>query len=204
MQPYQEASQEIRRQKDAPGKFLKTAALTLPAVAGGGAALSRIIPFLSDMIPTSLAAKGLAKVDPRMGKFIDGAVAAGHTIDEAIGFIKDKVEPSKQEPTKQNRSIIEQYSPELFGVLKQLIGQGKSPLQAGALAQLDKQYQKVIKQMETDHSAPFSAIIESTFGSSQQAPQQDGQPQQPAQVQPGQGQQALMAILQKINSKLGQ
>ena len=148
MQPYQKAGREIQRQADAPGKFAKTAALAAPALAGSGAALSRILPLLSEFVPVNLASKGLEKIDSRFGKFIHGAMGAGHTMDEVMGFIKEKVGGNDSKKAPDQRSIIEQYSPELNQFIQQQIQQGRTALEAGAMAQLDKKFQGAIKKME--------------------------------------------------------
>ncbi len=200
MQPYQKASEAILNQSKEPGNVLSglaKAGTTAAGVVGGGAILKRALPFLNQYISPDLAAKGLKKIDTRFGKFIDNALKNGNSEAEAIEYIKDKIQP-KQEPAKENRSIIQQYSDQLDTFIKNHIQQGRQPLEAGALAQLDPKFKKVISQIEKDHKTPFSAILESTYGSAQQ-PQQTGtqSQQQPAQSQQNTDQ-ALMAALEKI------
>lgn len=214
MQPYQEATEEISRQGELPLKIAKNAVSAGGAVAsaGGGAylaggALNRVLPFLSKYIPPDLAMKGLNKIDPRYGSFIKKAMAAGKTFDEVKEFIGSKIEEEGEsnKPAKQDRNIIEQYSPNLFQYLKDLIGKGSSPVQAAAKARkfLDKKDQDLISKMEKEHKTDWPSIVQSIFGG-----QGTAQPQQPDQVnqgaQSGPGQQALMDILSKINQQLGQ
>ena len=181
---------------------IKTAVGIGTSIAGAGMA-SRVAPFLNELIPTELALKGIRKISPKLGNFLDRGIEKGLDLKEGLQYIRDNLGSSKKAPDQ--RSIIEQYSPSLFGVLKNLIQTGRSPLEAGALVQLDKIFKKDIEDMEKDHKVPFSSIIEATFGSAQQ-PQsvQGGQPQAQGQQQAGgQGQQALMAILQKIQQQRG-
>ncbi len=195
MQPYQEASQEIRRQGEFPIKAAATGASIAGSAIGSGLALTRITPFLSKYIPQDLAIKGLSKIDPRFGKFISTTLANGKSFDEIKDFISEKTNEGQ---AKENRSVIQQYSDELDAFIKDHISKGRQPLEAGAIAQLDPKFKKVISQIEKDHKTPFSAILESTYGSAQQPQQQNVQSQQqPAQSQQNTDQ-ALMAALEKI------
>lgn len=181
MQPYQEAGEESLRQKRAPVEALKSAGRTAATVLGGGAALrgggailGKIMPFLNNYIPQSLAIAGLSKVDPRIGKFINDALDSGGNWDQVKDFIKDKVgggqfeKPEGQEPPKQHRNLVEQYSPELHQFMKQEIGRGLNPLKAAGEAQTKvkwhHKFKDVIKKMEKDYKMPWSQIVESTYG----------------------------------------
>lgn len=204
MQPYQKASEEIRRQGEFPANAIKTAgSLAVRAIPtiGGGLALGKVLPFLSKYIPEDLAIKGLSKIDPRFGKFIKMAMSNGKSFDEAKEFIREKAEGS-QEQSKENRNIIEQYSPELHQFILGEIQNGRKPIEAAALAQNDKRFSNVIKKLEKDHKTNWSNIIQSTYGVGETAQPQQMQ-QQPSSQQIGPGQQALMQVLQKINQKLG-
>lgn len=222
MQPYQEATKEIGRQGELPLKLAKRAASVGSAVAGTGAAylaggaINRVLPFLSRYVPEDLAIKGLSKVDPRFGKFIQTALSAGESFDQAKEFIGSKIEEQQEKsdgPAKQSGNIIEQEDPKLFKFLDQEIRKGRKPIEAAAIAQNLVGYRNTIEKLVKAHKTPWSSIIESIFGKgdmalpSQQPGQQQqmGQPGQPPQGgQGGPGQQALMGILAKINQKLGQ
>lgn len=178
MQPYQAASEEIKRQTEAPGKTLRNLGAIGSSLVGGAAAggllrgtLSKSLPFLNSQIPLDIATKGLSKLDPRIGKFINGAAKAGYGIEDAFNFFKDKATQGAQEASqpKDQRSIIEQYSPELHQFLIGEIQKGRSPIEAGALAQLQKPFMKVIEKMQKDHKTNFSSILQSIFGGGQKA-----------------------------------
>jgi hypothetical protein len=99
---------------------------------------------------------------------------------------------------------------------------GRSPLQAGALAVQERKngegFKKVIDKLVKQHKTDWASILESVYGGAQSsAPSAQMQPNQPPggqnpatqqapqqQRQAGQGQQALMDILSKINQRLGQ
>jgi hypothetical protein len=211
MQPYQEASEESIRQSKLPGDILKKGVTTALGIAGGGAILNKISPFLNKFIPPDIALKGISKVDRRAGKFIEGALKEGNSKEDVRNFIKDKIqssEQSKQEKqnAQENRNIIEQYSPELNEHIKQFIQKGENPLQAGARARVDKKFANIIKQMEKDHKTDWSSILQTVYGGQEQnQPQQQVQQQSQQTQQAGQGQKQGMndqQILQMIAEAL--
>jgi len=142
---------------------------------------------------------------------MEGASESGYTFDDIKEFMKEKI--SKSEPAKENRNIIEQYSPELFSFIKEKVNSGMSPIQAGEIAQREGKFSDPIKKIEKDHKTNWLRVLELLFGSGKDAQaqqaqvrpaQQDQQElQQPGQQQPGQGQAALMAVLQKLQQARG-
>src|ERR1700752_411463 len=222
MQPYQLASQAMREGVDAPTRFAKNIGLTAVSTALGTAAgkvaysaATSIIPkiqsLISPYVPEKFSMNGLGKLDPRLKKFIEGAVQEGYDYDEIRNFIGEKVSKTEKENPPQKKNIIEQYSPELHQFILKEMQSGRSPLEAGALASLgrkgEENFKKVIDKITKEHKTPWSAILESVYGSQQSGQKQPNQPQPEQQQQPqqgGPGQKALMAILDKINQKLGQ
>ncbi len=172
MQPYQEASEEIKRQGGLPFKLAKnvgSVASTAATAYLGGAAASRVLPFLNKYIPEDLAIKGLNKIDPRFGKFINKALSSGQSFDNVKNFISEKIEDTQKKEVektraKDQRNIIEQYSPELHDFLKNQISAGRPALEAGALAQSQDKFKKIIKKLSEDHKTDFSAILQSIYG----------------------------------------
>lgn len=195
-----------------------------------GALSSRVLPFLSEYIPVDLALKGINKVSPELGKLLDSGMKKGLDVKEGFDFIRSQLQDFQgevdnlgKEPAKQNRSIIEQYSPNIHKYIEGLIKQGNTPSQAALKSQkfLDKKELDIIKKIEKDHKSDWTSIVESIFGGGQASQQtnpsilQDpnsmpqGQPspemqaQTTQQPQQGQGQQALMQMLQQINQRMG-
>ncbi len=164
LQPYQEASEEIIRQSAAPFKFAGQAASLGTAVVGSGAILNKVLPFLNSYIPKNLAMKGISKINPILGKFIQSSEKQGHSMDDILDFIKQKAGTGEQQKPPEQQNIISQYSPELLSFLEDHITKGRAPLEAGALAQLDPKFKKIISKMEADHKAPFSSILQTIFG----------------------------------------
>jgi hypothetical protein len=214
MQPYQEATQEIRRQGEAPLKIAKNAAAVGSAALAAGS-VGRILPFLSKYVPEDLAIKGLNKIDPRFGSFIQKAMDAGESFSQVKEQIESKMEGASEteKAAKQDKNIIERESPELHTFIDQEIRNGRKPIEVAAIAQNDKRFASTIQKLMKEHKTPWSQIIESIYGSGesalsgqpQQAQSQQGFPPPPQQGgQGGPGQQALMGILAKINQKLGQ
>ncbi len=216
MIPYREAGRAVREEGERPIRALQSAAsLGLGAVgltgasAAGATLMKRALPLLSKYIPQDLAIKGLSKLDPRFGKFIKNAMNDGHEFDEIKDFIEEKgtSDLEKMEKPKEERNIIEKYAPSIYQEMKDLIGNGVSPLDAARkMKNRLGADSNSIKQMEKDYKTDWFNIVESVFGKgdmAQQAPQEQ-QMQEPQQGQGGQGQQALMAILQKIQQSRGQ
>ena len=179
----------------------------LAAKAGG-----KILPFLSQYIPEELAYKGINKVMPKLGAFLKDGMAQGLSLKSGLDYLKSEFGENSetQEPAKENRNIVEQYSPNLHQYILDLIKQGNTPIQAGTKAKkfLDKKHQDIIKKIENDHKTDWARIIESVYGGQGMAlPQSSGnsgqmQQQQPSQQnmqQQGQGlDPGIQAALQKI------
>src|ERR1700722_6626807 len=201
---------------------LKTAAsLGAAALTGGTAAAiapaisSRVLPFLSQYIPAGLAVKGLSKVNPTLGKFLKKGQEMGLDVKEGIDFIRNKLgynEEEEKKKTKQEKNIIQKYSPELHQFISDEIKKGRTPIQAGALAQNDKRFKSAINKLSKDHKTNWSQIIQGIYGTGETAqPQQQMQQSQPVEEQAqqpqqgaGQGQQALMGLIQQYMQSRGQ
>ena len=104
MIPYQEASDElIQRDKNIDNKVksgVKTAA-SLASFATGSSLITRIFPLLSSYIPVDLAIKGLSKLDSRFGKFFAGMEKTGKSKEEAMDFVREKVNKDPSSSNKQ-------------------------------------------------------------------------------------------------------
>lgn len=171
---------------------------------------SKILPFLSEYIPEDLAFKGINKVMPGLGDFLKKGMKQGLSLQSGLDFLKKEIveEQEKKEPAKDNRNIIEQYSPELFQFLTGEIQGGRQPIEAAAIAQHNPKFSDIIKKLSKDHKTNWSNIIASIFGTGQtaQPEQQKEQPMQQGQgggLDPGVMQiiQQGQAILQKALGK---
>lgn len=98
LQPYQQASEEVKRQSRAPIDLAGNVASLLPyssaikgaGIAGGAALLKKVLPFLSKYIPQALAIQGMKKVAPKIGEFVETSISQGHQFDDVSNFIKEK------------------------------------------------------------------------------------------------------------------
>lgn len=194
----------------------------------GGAASSRILPLLNEYVPIDLALKGLRKVSPPIADFLERGRSAGLDIKEGMNYVKGMMKPeeTQQESAPEKKNLIEMHSPELHKFIEQEMKKGRSHLQAGGLATL--KFGDVIEKLKKEHKTSWEQILEAVYGGAKPAEQNQPPASQPAaqapapvpatqataqaqpqtgQAQPqqsGQGQQALMGILNKINQKLGQ
>lgn len=209
LRPDEQASRaEIERHKSKNQMIKKGLSLVGSAAAGavGAGVSSRIVPFLSEYVPVDLALKGISKVSPKMGDFLKRGMEKGLNLKDGMEYLKSRLQPDEEQAeAKEERNIIEQYSPELHQFMDQEIKSGRRPIEAGALAQNDKRFDKIIKKLSEDHKTPWSNILESVYGASDmaQAHQQPHQGQTQQGQQPGGGQEALMAILQKLQQARG-
>jgi len=191
----------------------------------GGAIGARVLPLLSEYVPVDLAMRGLQKVAPKVADFLKKGQSAGLNIKEGMDFIKDQFSSQEEgkasEAAQDKRNLIEKYSPELHQFITDKIKSGQSHLGAGALAELEKKggkdFRSIIEKIKKDTKSTWAEVLDSVYGGAQAAPAAQMQPNQPPggqnpatqqapqqQRQAGQGQQALMDILSKINQRLGQ
>ncbi len=181
-------------------KGIATAA-SLGSAAISGALVSKVMPFLNEYIPTALAVKGISKVSPKLGSFLQKGQQMGLDVEEGLDFLKEKL---GNESAKDERNIIQKYDDKLHESLERNIKINRlTPAQAIGLIDIFPQHKKSIEKIEKDHKVPFLNIVEKIYGndSTKQQPSQE-QIQQPPQ-QTGQGQAALMSILQKLQQSRG-
>jgi len=203
MQPYQLASEKEKERGELPIRALKSAATIGLGSAGVGAGitagkkvLERAGAFLNQYIPEEYAMKGLSKIDPRFGNFINKALNSGKTFDDVKEFINEKIGNVQKKNVPNQKNIIAQYDDNLHSFLENEIKNGRAPLEAAAVARTKKEFNKSINQIEKDHKTNWSSIIESIYGTPQE-PLQSQQTQQQPQGQDS-GNQALMALADKI------
>lgn len=173
MRPDEEANRsEIERDRETRRSISKGVgtAVALGTGLGTAAVSARVLPFLSTFIPKDLAMKGLSKVAPKVADFLKRGQSMGLNVEEGIQFIRDSIKPKEgkqPDKAKDNRNIIEQYSPELHQFIAQQVNSGRPPIEAAAIAQNDKRFSEVIKKLSKDHKTPWSSIIDSVYGTGQ-------------------------------------
>jgi hypothetical protein len=111
-------------------------------------------------------------------------------IPEVIGNMFQGQGQEQQGEQQEQGNIIQQLSPELFSFIENLLQQGRSIDEAGALAQNDSRFSSIISKLQKSANAKWSDILSSVFGGSQQQAQQ---PQSSSNADA-----AIMAALEKI------
>lgn len=69
--------------------------------------MKRILPLLNKLLPPGLAFKGLQKLDPKIGRFLTSATAAGYGTNETLNFMRDMFTPN-QEQTDPGAPLFKQ------------------------------------------------------------------------------------------------
>jgi hypothetical protein len=164
MQPYQEATQEIKRQGELPLDLAKKGVSMAAGAATayfGSSAVSKVLPFLSKYVPQDIAIKALNKINPGYGKFINKALEAGQTFEDVQEFIGNKIQEGKP---KEDKNVIQQYSPELFNFIQGEVQKGRPILETVSMANTLDKFKPIIKKITADHKTPFANIVQSIFG----------------------------------------
>lgn|SRR5574338_564373 len=206
--PFEQHEDFERKKEEDPLKLLKKGVGVAASIAGGSSLINRLLPLLSSHIPEKIAKKGIEKVNPQLGNFVESATNFGYDFYQVRDFLRAKAaeEQKTQEEKKDIKSpskgnIIQQYSPQLHEFLTEEIQKGRSPLEAGALASIQDSFKPIIKKLVQDHQSPFSSILETVYGSTQQ-PSVARSQTQPSQPTGGQGKAALAQILQELTQAL--
>ncbi len=76
-------------------KGVKTAGGLAIAATGVGIS-SKLLPFLNELIPADLALKGISKVSPKIGEFLNNGLKAGLDLKSGFEFLKDKIQPEEK------------------------------------------------------------------------------------------------------------
>lgn len=158
LQPYQEASKQIVKQQEAPGKFLKSAVGLGASLAGGKALLSRVIPLLNKHVPPELASKGLESIEPRFGKFFKGIFNNGFTIQDGLNYLRKKFTSNSEEneeDLEQAQDANPQPSPE---IKQRAMSKFKQP---GVLDQEKQRFEQQYGQENTQSNSVDEALIAS-------------------------------------------
>lgn len=210
MQPYQQASIETKRQSEAPLRSAKT----VGSLAASATIAGKIVPFLSKYIPGELMRKGLSKIDPRIGKFVEGALSNGYGIDDIRNFMSEKFTEKKPEVSQQKQEQQENPSikqakdfetnyPDVVQALMGYINKGQTPQGAAAILKQSTPFSQKIKKIEKDTGKNFVDLVLEMMGNQGNASNQSNQvQQQPTQQQqtssPNQTQQPTQGIDPKL------
>ena len=64
---------------------------------------SRILPLLNEYIPEEMALRGISKISPKMGSFLQNGLAAGLPLSAGLNFIREKL--SKSPKSKMDKTL---------------------------------------------------------------------------------------------------
>lgn len=191
------------------------------AISAGSAALgvtgaSRLLPFLSEHIPFDLAMKGINKVNPKVGQFLQNGQKKGLDIKEGLSFLREQFAPKEEirEERKSGNPLedFENNHTVLASLLAVRMRKGKDPIEAAKELLSMESTKNHIKNLEKQEGKNFIDYITEIFGSQGGAMQPQGQPIQPppqpqrqpqapiqqAQTQREDMKQNIMAALNKI------
>lgn len=181
-----------------------------------GKAAQKILPYLSGGIPIDMAMKAIQKFSPKIADFIKRGQNMGLPVEEGLEFVKEHLgKKTEGKPSLFRRlagdvdvtNLDEKATKELSfleNIASKLEGEGKDEKHP-TVKKLKKKIEKVLKGL-TGMVESEAMGMEPMQG---QPPIQQGQPpiqqqqQQQQMQQAGPGQQALMAILQKIQASRG-
>jgi hypothetical protein len=115
--PYLSSSRSIREGEERPVNLLKNVGLS--AIGGGAAnlgsrAMSHIVPavgaLISKYVPDNIFSAGLAKLEPRLGKFMKEALDAGYTHEDVREFLGEKVLHQHKTKRTSSKSIPQNFT----------------------------------------------------------------------------------------------
>lgn len=183
------ALHRIEKEKKSDSLIKKGAETFLTA---GTAALgfglgSKILPFLNEFIPADLALKGINKVAPKIGQFLQKGQKMGLDIKEGLQFLKDNLEGEKSQERQQENPVIKQAKdfetnyPDIVQALIGYINKGQSPQAAAAIIKTATPFVQKVKKIEKETGKNFIDFILELMGGQQngQIPQQSAQGMQP-------------------------
>lgn len=198
LRPDEIANRDYVERSDRAESKVKQGISTAAAIgttALGAGLTARLLPMLSEFIPAQTALKGISKISPKIGDFLQNGLNAGLNLKDGLDFIRGQLSPPEkeerdeameaEEPAKEGRNIIEQYDPNLFEYIKGMIAQGNTPEAAAAKSKkfLDKKKLDLIAKIEKDHKTDWASIVSSIFGGNMAtSPGQSQQAQAPAQA----------------------
>lgn len=160
---------ETRKAQTRTGQAKSALGLGASALAGASGLSSKVLPFLSEHIPVDLAMKGINKIAPKLGEFLKSGLSQGLSVESGLDYLKEQFKTSEAKNPKEEGNVIKQYSPELHQFIEGEIQKGRSPDEAGAMAQLKPEFKKHIEKLSKDHKAPFSALLKTVYGESKKA-----------------------------------
>lgn len=165
-------------------------------LATGSALFNKITPLLNNLVPSSLAIKGLQKIDKRLGDFVSQGLENGFTSENILDFLRSKFSPvqeAKQEEvaetsSQQQQNPLQEFEtnfPDIARALAATMQNGQSPEASAAILKSSTPFSKKIKDLEKKIGKNFVDYIIELFGGmqNQQSENQQGMQQQQIEQQ---------------------
>lgn len=191
---------EIERGKKYRG-LAKSTISTAASLGGYTQLAGKLLPFLNENLPIDIAMKGIKKFSPNLAKLLNKGATMGLDIGEGLEYIKDRISPKPEEKTSIFKDLIKGIDiaslPESQQKQLGFLQMAAEELEKKGVGPNDEPFKKLAKKIK-DVLKGKTKVLEAEAMEMQ--PEQSIQPQQAAQ-QVGPGQQALMAILQKIQAQ---
>lgn len=180
MRPDELAAQKDIERSSNWDKGIKGVAKTA-AAAGMGVAGSRLLPLLGEFVPMELAMKGINKIAPKVGDFLQRGQKAGLDLRDGFDFIKNQIEKSserKEERESKSNPFqnFENEFPRLSEALNKIVEQGQPAEAAAAILKNASWAKSDINKLEKNVGKNFVDFVKEMFGSPQN--QTVRQPQQ--------------------------
>jgi hypothetical protein len=109
-----------------------------------------------------LAIKGLSKINPKLGAFVQKAMDSGYDFSEIKDFIGEKIGQS-QAKTTGNENIVEKYDPNLHAFVKEEIGKGTNLDEIRRKSITDPKFKKSIDKLVKDHKISWGSILNTIY-----------------------------------------
>lgn len=207
MRPSEQASYSRIEQEKRGERNIKTGVnlATSAALTAGGAALaSKVVPFLSEHIPSYLAVKGINKISPKIGKWLEKGIEKGLPVEEGLEFLKEKLTGKSNK--KKAVNLIGQISPDLQDFIEGEIQGGKSADYAAATAMIKPEFLDIARGIEKQTKKRFTELVRELYeGEAIQQEEQNNDDLQSQQMQPqAQPQQAPQTSQNQISPRLQQ
>lgn len=134
LRPDEESSQSRIEASNKRDKKIKTgvkSALSIATAVSGYGIAHKILPFLSNYIPSELAVKGISKISPKIGNFLKRGMESGLNVKDGLDFLREglngKEEKQKEDPYKPLLGKLGQMKDRLSN-LESEFDQGQKPI----------------------------------------------------------------------------
>ena len=94
MRPDEKTGQTIQNREHAWNKTVKKVgsnALKLGSTLAGVGIAPRLLPFLSEFIAPEIALKGITKISPKLGEFLNKGMNQGMALSEGLQYLKSQL-----------------------------------------------------------------------------------------------------------------